>query len=103
MATAAILTYPDFFKVAVSCSGNHDNRIYNRWWSEQHHGIKEVRVINALIRANKRFDMLFLPGQRHGFGDMNEYFFWKMADYYCEWLMGDSRRSEVDIKEMNND
>ena len=146
MSTAAILTYPDFFKVAVSCSGNHDNRIYNRWWSEQHHGIKEVvekgdtsfvysietnpdlaknlkghlllctgdiddnvhpantiRVINALIRANKRFDMLFLPGQRHGYGDMNEYFFWKMADYYCEWLMGDSRRSEVDIKEMNND
>ena len=146
MSTAAILTYPDFFKVAVSCSGNHDNRIYNRWWSEQHHGIKEVvekgdttfvysietnpdlaanlkghlllctgdiddnvhpantiRVINALIRANKRFDMLFLPGQRHGYGDMNEYFFWKLADYYCEWLMGSSKRAEVDIAEMNND
>lgn len=146
MSTAAILKYPDFFKVAVSCSGNHDNSIYNRWWSEQHHGIKErieagdttfvysietnpqiaanlkghlllctgdiddnvhpantIRVINALIRANKRFDMLFLPGQRHGYGDMNEYFFWKMADYYCEWLMGDSKRGETDIKEMNND
>ena len=42
MSTAAILTYPDFFKAAVSCAGNHDNSIYNRWWSEQHHGIKEV-------------------------------------------------------------
>ena len=42
MAAAAILTYPDFYKAAVSCSGNHDNNIYNRWWSEQHHGIKEV-------------------------------------------------------------
>ncbi len=146
MSTAAILTYPDFFKVAVSCAGNHDNSIYNRWWSEQHHGILEkinkgdttfvynidknheiaknlkghlllvhgdidnnvhpagtTRVIDALIRANKRFDMLFLPGQRHSFGDMNEYFFWRMADYYCEWLMGKSKRSEVDIKEMNND
>ncbi len=146
MSTAAILKYPDFFKAAVSCAGNHDNSIYNRWWSEQHHGILEkvsqgdttfvysidtnqeiaknlkghlllvhgdmdnnvhpagtIRVINALIRANKRFDMLFLPGQRHGFGDMNEYFFWRMADYYSEWLMGSSKRHEVDIKEMNND
>lgn len=146
MSTAAILKYPDFFKVAVSCAGNHDNSIYNRWWSEQHHGITEkveagdttfvysietnpeiasnlkghlmlvhgdidnnvhpantIRVVNALIRANKRFDMLILPGQRHGFGDMNEYFFWRMADYYCEWLMGSSKRDEVNIKEMNND
>ena len=146
MSTAAMLKYPDFFKAAVSCAGNHDNSIYNRWWSEQHHGITEkveagdttfvysietnpeiasnlkghlmlvhgdidnnvhpantIRVVNALIRANKRFDMLILPGQRHGFGDMNEYFFWRMADYYCEWLMGNSKRDEVNIKEMNND
>lgn len=146
MSTAAMLKYPDFFKVAVSCAGNHDNSIYNRWWSEQHHGITEkveagdttfvysietnpeiasnlkghlmlvhgdidnnvhpantIRVVNALIRANKRFDMLILPGQRHGFGDMNEYYFWRMADYYCEWLMGSSKRDEVNIKEMNND
>ena len=41
MSTAAILQYNDFFKAAVSCAGNHDNRIYNRWWSEQHHGIAE--------------------------------------------------------------
>ena len=146
MSTAAMLKYPDFFKAAVSCAGNHDNSIYNRWWSEQHHGITEkveagdttfvysietnpeiasnlkghlmlvhgdidnnvhpantIRVVNALIRAKKRFDMLILPGQRHGFGDMNEYFFWRMADYYCEWLMGSSKRDEVNIKEMNND
>lgn len=146
MSTAAMLKYPDFFKAAVSCAGNHDNSIYNRWWSEQYHGITEkveagdttfvysietnpeiasnlkghlmlvhgdidnnvhpantIRVVNALIRANKRFDMLILPGQRHGFGDMNEYFFWRMADYYCEWLMGSSKRDEVNIKEMNND
>lgn len=146
MSTAAILTYPDFFKAAVSCAGNHDNSIYNRWWSEQHHGILEkidkgdttfvyhietnqalaknlkghlmlfhgdidnnvhpantIRVVDALIRANKRFDMMFLPGQRHGFGDMNEYFFWRMADYYAQWLIGDSQRAKVDITQMNND
>ncbi len=146
MSTAAILKYPDFFKAAVSCAGNHDNSIYNRWWSETHHGVTEkvaqsdtsfvyhietnpeiaanlkghlmlvhgdidnnvnpantIRVVNALIRANKRFDLLILPGQRHGFGDMNEYFFYRLADYFSEWLLGESERDEVDIKELNND
>jgi len=146
MSTAAILKYPDFFSVAVSCAGNHDNSIYNRWWSEQHHGILEeitakgdttfkfsidknqdiaenlkghlllvhgdidnnvhpgntIRVVNALIKANKRFDLLILPGQRHGFGDMNEYFFWRMADYFSEYLIGTSQKN-VDIIQMNND
>ena len=44
MSTAAMLVYPDFFKVAVSSSGNHDNDVYNWNWSEKHHGIKEVAV-----------------------------------------------------------
>ena len=146
MSTAAILTYPDFFKVAVSCSGNHDNSIYNRWWSEQHHGIQEkivegdttfvyhieknqdlaanlkghlllvtgdidnnvhpsntIRVVNALMRANKRFSFSLIPGQRHGYADLNEYFFWEMADFYTQWLMGDRTPRPVDIAEMNND
>ncbi len=42
MSTAALLQYPDFFKVAVSSAGNHENNIYNRWWSEKHHGVKEI-------------------------------------------------------------
>jgi predicted peptidase len=41
MSTAAMLVYPDFFKVAVSSAGNHENNIYNRWWSEKHHGVRE--------------------------------------------------------------
>ena len=44
MSTAAICTYPDFYKAAVSSSGNHDNTIYNQWWGETHHGIKEVKA-----------------------------------------------------------
>ena len=140
MSTAAILQYPDFFKAAVSCAGNHDNKIYNRWWSETHHGVKEevnekgdttfvykissnpeiakrlkghlllvhgeidnnvhpgnsTRVVNALIRANKRFDMLYLPTQRHGFGDMNEYFYWRLVEHFTDYLI-DGRQREVDI------
>ena len=140
MSTAAICQYPDFYKAAVSCAGNHDNRIYNRWWSETHHGVREevsekgdtafvykiatnpeivrqlkghlmlvhgdidnnvhpgntIRVVNALIRANKRFEMLILPGQRHGFGDMDEYFYWRMVDFFSEHLKG-KKETSVDI------
>jgi dipeptidyl aminopeptidase/acylaminoacyl peptidase len=147
MSTAAMLVYPDVFKVAVSNAGNHDNSIYNRWWSEKHHGVKEtigekgdttfaysidknpdiaknlkgrlllihgeidnnvhpantMRVVNALIKANKRFDMLLLPTQRHGFGDMNEYWFWKTADYFSLWLLGDTTERPVDIDELNRE
>ena len=37
-STDAILRYPDFFKVAVSTSGNHDNRSYNIYWAEKYQG-----------------------------------------------------------------
>lgn len=145
MSTAAMFVYPDFFKAAVSCAGNHDNNIYNRWWSEKHHGVYEkvdekndtsfvykiatnpeaaknlkgklflvhgeidnnvhpansMRVVDALIKANKRFDLLILPRQRHGFGDMNEYWFWRMADYFSEHLIGDSKINETHIPELS--
>jgi dipeptidyl-peptidase 4 len=143
MSTAAMLVYPDFFKVAVSSAGNHDNDVYNRWWSETHHGVKEVvnddgevsfeysiarnselapnlkgrlllttgdvdnnvhmagtlRVAEALIRANKRFDFFVFPGQRHGFGDMSDYWFWLRAEYFVRHLLGDDRWN-VDISEL---
>jgi dipeptidyl aminopeptidase/acylaminoacyl peptidase len=146
MSTAAMLVYPDFFKVAVSNAGNHENNIYNRWWSEKHHGVKEVtdttgkttfeysidknsdlaknlkgklllttgeidnnvhpgltiRMANALIKANKRFDFFMYPGQRHGYGDMTEYHFWLTADYFAKHLLGDYSNN-VDITEMNRD
>lgn len=146
MSTAALLVYPDFFKVAVSSSGNHENNIYNRWWSEKHHGVDEIvdeegnitfkydiaknsevagnlkgrllittgdidnnvhpggtiRLANALIKANKRFDFFLFPGQRHGYGSMSEYFFWLLSDYFCKHLIGDYSQS-VDIDEINRD
>lgn len=147
MSTAAMLVYPDFFKVAVSGAGNHENNIYNRWWSERHHGVKEdisakgdtsfnyqieknselaknlkgklmivtgdidnnvhpansIRMVDALIKANKRFDFVLLPGQRHAFGDMTEYFFWKMADHFSQHLLGSSKMDEVDMTEINKE
>ena len=47
--------------------------------------------------------MVILPGQRHGYGDMVEYFFWRMADYFTEYLMGDSTARTVDISEINKE
>lgn len=49
MSTAALLTHPDFYDVAVSSAGNHDNNVYNRWWSETHNGVKEsVKVVKEM-------------------------------------------------------
>ena len=59
------------------------------------------RVVDALIKANKRFELVVLPGQRHGFGDMTEYFFWKMGDHFSRYLIGDFQ-NDTDIKQMNN-
>lgn len=148
MSTAAMLVYPDFFKVAVSAAGNHDNSIYNRWWSEKHHGVKEIvslkgdtsfkynidknpdlaknlkghlllmhgdvdnnvhpagsiRVADALIKAGKRFDFILVPGQRHAFGDMTEYMFWRLADYFNNHLLGDfSQSNQVNMTEMDRE
>jgi dipeptidyl-peptidase 4 len=146
MSTAAMLVYPDFFKVAVSSAGNHENNIYNRGWSEKHHGVKEVtdkdgnvkfeysieknselaknlkgrlllvtgdmddnvhmagtlRVADALIKANKRFDFFMFPGKRHGFADAADYFFWIRADYFARHLIGECA-DNVDILELNRE
>ncbi len=145
MSTAAMLVYPDFFKVAVSSAGNHDNTVYNSWWSETHHGIKEeidakgkvtykymidknqslaknlkgkillatgdvdnnvhpagtIRMVNAFMKANKRFDFMLFPGSRHGFRD-REYWFWRKADYFSKHLLG-VETNFVDVVEMNRD
>ena len=146
MSAAAMLVYPDFFKVAWSESGNHENNVYNRWWSESHHGVKEVadkdgqvhfeynidknselaknlkghlmlttgdidnnvhpantlRLMNALIRANKRFDFFMFPGQRHGYGDMGEYCFWMRCDYFSKHLLG-AAPSSIDVLELDRE
>jgi hypothetical protein len=44
-----------------------------------------------------------LPGQRHGYGDMTEYFFWKMGDYFVAHLLGDTAPPPVDMVQMLRD
>ena len=147
MSTAAMLVYPDFFKVAVSSAGNHNNDVYNANWSEKHDGVKEVtdstgavtgfeydidrnsdlaanlkghlllttgdvdnnvhhagtfRMAEALIRANKRFDFFIFPGQRHGFGNMSDYWFWLRAEYFVKHLLGDDEWN-VDILQLQGE
>jgi dipeptidyl-peptidase-4 len=147
MSTAAMLVYPDFFKAAVAEVGNHENNIYNRWWSEKHHGVKEVitdkgdttyqyaidknpelaknlkgnlllalgdidnnvhpagtiRMANSLIKANKRFDFVIMPGERHVFTpEGTEYFFYMMGDYFVKHFLGDYSQP-VDILELQRE
>ena len=47
--------------------------------------------------------MLILPTQRHGFGDMSEYWFWKTADHFTRYLLNDSADRNVDVDEINRD
>src|SRR6185369_463416 len=125
-STDAILTYPDFYKVAVSGSGNHDNRTYGFFWGEKYQGLLKktpdgkdnyeasanytkaanlkgklllmhgdgdnnvhpantLRVVDALIKANKDFDLLIVPDAPHGLPD---YTIRRQWDYFVRWLMG---------------
>ena len=57
-STDAILRYPEFFKVAVSGAGNHDNRSYNIYWAEKYQGVMEedsTGTDNFESSANKTY------------------------------------------------
>ncbi len=121
----AVLAFPDFYKVAVASSADHDHRMEKAWWPEMymgwpvdsayhlqsnvtmagnlkgkllitHGGIDEnvnpsasFKLAEALIRADKQFDMLILPSQRHGYrGDHQKYFTKKRWNYFVEYLLG---------------
>lgn len=147
-STAGILRYPDFYKVAVSSSGNHDNRNYEDDWGEKWHGLlvktrdtlTEINVApdqdnydkqanqlwaenlkgklllahgmldnnvpptntflvaDALMKANKEFDMLMLPNARHGYGDLSRYFMKKRWNYFIEHLQGRTPIHDFEFK-----
>ena len=127
-STRAMLIFPDFYKVAVSEAGNHDNRNYADEWGEKYHGLlvnnddgttnydsqanqlivdklqgklmlvhgttdtnvppyNTLLVVEALIKANKDFDMLMLPNRGHGFA-RESYMVRKRWDYFVKHLMG---------------
>nr|MBC8305964.1 prolyl oligopeptidase family serine peptidase [Pelagibacterales bacterium] len=139
-STAALLRYPDFYDVAVSSSGNHDNRNYEADWGEKWHGLltplnlnssdgktdfdstktnydiqanqllvenlkgklliahgmlddnvppsNTMVVVDALIKANKDFDLLLFPNKRHGYGDLSNYMMRRKWDFFVKHLKG---------------
>jgi dipeptidyl-peptidase 4 len=137
-STAGILQYPDFFHVAVSRAGNHDNASYWFSWSEKYHGLMvrdtlrgtdsyqsqanarlagnlrgklllihgdmddtvhpalTYRVVDALIRENKDFDLLILPDRFHGLND--PYAIRRGWDYFVTHLMGSTPPQEYQIR-----
>ena len=134
-STRAVFEYPDFYDVAVSSGGNHDNRNYAADWGEKWQGLlkniedeglnesnlnktnydnqanqllaKNLKgklllahgnidnnvppyntylVVDELIKANKDFDLIILPNQKHGFGNQNNYFMRRKWDYFVKHL-----------------
>jgi len=43
-------------------------------------------VVDALIRANKDFDLLMIPNAGHGFGSASNYMMRRRWDYFVRWL-----------------
>ena len=66
------------------------------------HPANTFRLADALIKANKRFDMFVLPGLRHSFLPDAGYVNWLRGDYFARYLLGQSSDS-VDIVELNRD
>lgn len=62
------------------------------------HPAGTMRLVNALIKANKRFDFMVMPGKPHGYGDMQPYFTQLMMEYFAEHLLGDYYRGGADLK-----
>ncbi|MGH9387815.1 MAG: DPP IV N-terminal domain-containing protein [Vicinamibacterales bacterium] len=127
-STHAILTHPEFYKVAVSSAGCHDNRMDKATWNEQwmgwpvdkhyeeqsnytlapnlkgklflaHGDVDEnvplpatIKLVDALVTANKDFDFLIMPNRMHGFGN-DPYFVRRRWDYFVRHLLGVEPRS----------
>ncbi|MEP6492179.1 MAG: DPP IV N-terminal domain-containing protein [bacterium] len=70
-------------------TGDMDNNV---------HPANTIRLVNALIKANKRFDYMVLPGKPHGYGDMAPYTNHLMFEYFSEHLLGDYYRKDANIK-----
>ena len=126
---AAMFRYPEFYKVGIAESGNHDNRNYEDDWGERYIGLLQrdqagfsnytlqanqlhaenlqgklllahgglddnvppyntFLVVDALIDANKDFDLIIFPNARHGFGQDSDYMTRRRWDYFVRHLLG---------------
>ena len=59
------------------------------------HPANTLRLVDALIKANKRFDMLYLPGKRHAYADYQPYINQRMMEYFAESLLGDYQPGRI--------
>jgi len=121
---AAMFRFPEFYKVGISESGNHDNRNYEDDWGERYIGLlsgdnyktqanqeyaKNLKgklllahggmddnvppyntylVVDALVKANKDFDLVIFPNARHGYGADSNYMMRRRWDYFVKNLLG---------------
>ena len=128
-STRAMLAHGDFYKVAVSDCGCHDNRMDKVWWNElwmgwpidqsyeEHSNVTHahklegklmlivgeldrnvdpastMQVVNALIKADKDFDMLVVPGGGHGIAE-SKYGNRRRQDHLVRHLLGVEPRSK---------
>ena len=119
----AMFKYPEFFKVGVSASGNHDFRTDKTGWNEMWmgypvtpewdeqsnlamaaglqgklllahgelddnvHPAATLQLVDALIKANKDFDLKIYPNMGHVL-DRNSYFVRQRWDYFVRHLLG---------------
>ena len=52
--------------------------------------VNTMRLANALIKANKRFEMLVFPGMRHSYMPIQNYVILARGDFFSKWLLGSS-------------
>ena len=133
-AAHAMLVFPEFYKVCVSISGDHDARLDKAWWNELYQGfpvgadyaaqsnvtmagrlqghlliehgdiddnvhvVETMRFADALIKANKDFDMLIVPNMYHGEGG-NLYLVRRRWDYFVRYLAGVTPPPDFEIHE----
>ncbi len=137
---AAMFHFPDFFKVGIAESGNHDNRNYEDDWAEKWAGLlvtnpdgtsnydsqaneataknlkghlllahgtmddnvpptNTLLVVDALIKANKDFDLLMIPNAHHGYGEAAQYMTRRRWDYFVRYLAGASPPHEYKMRD----
>jgi len=136
---AALLHYPDFFKVGIAESGNHDQRDYEDDWAEKWAGLlvknpdgttnydsqanqnfaknlkghlllahgtmddnvppnNTLLLVDALIKANKDFDLLLIPNVPHGYGPASQYMTRRRWDYFVRYLAGATPPNQYQMK-----
>ena len=132
-ATHAILTFPDFYQVAVADAGNHDQRGYLVVWGESYNGpevgsnyvdaanatfaanlkgklfllhgdmdinvspVLTLQLVDALIKANKDFDLVIVPNAGHGTAIAPGYGMRRAWDYMVRHLMGATPPAEYHL------